>query len=76
MSGLDPGSYFGVLNIIETSEPTDLLDKDAVLDDIEGEKETIPNSGTGNTHQIAELVATLNEVSRGVSDKTHDEYQR
>jgi hypothetical protein len=79
-SGLDPVSFAGVLDIIKPSRSTDQLDEEAVLDDIEGEQETIPNLEEGNVPvphaHVTELLAMLNDVSRGVSDKTHEEYQR
>lgn len=78
-SGLDPVSFAGVLDIIKPSKSIDQLDEEAVLDDVEGERETMPNPEKGDSpapHVLTELLATLNDVSRGVSDKTHEEYQR
>jgi hypothetical protein len=80
MSGLDPISFAGVLDIIEPFGPVDpsveKLDQEVMQDDLEGEQETIPNSEDQNTTHVMELLTTLNEVSRGVSDGTHQEYQR
>lgn len=88
MSGLNPKLnpelFSGVLGIIEPSRPAaaQQLDEDAVLvsDDLDGEQETIPNleeaqeAHTGIS--VAELLNTLSEVAKGVSDGTHQEYLR
>jgi hypothetical protein len=55
-----------------------------VLDDLEGEEETIPALEEGDVTipaleegDVTKLVlSTVNDVSRGVSDGTHEEYQR
>ena len=76
---LDPKLFAGVLNIVEPSfnpnRSLDQLDQEAVMDDRDGEKETIPALEEGNTN-IMGLLSTVNEVSKGVSDGTHAEYQR
>ena len=76
---LDPKLFAGVLNIVEPSfnpnRSLDQLDQEAVMDDLDGEKETIPALEEGNTN-IMGLLSTVNEVSKGVSDGTHAEYQQ
>ncbi|KAH9032741.1 hypothetical protein EDB84DRAFT_1438558 [Lactarius hengduanensis] len=80
MSGLDPISFAGVLGNIEPSNPADV---NTVMDDLEGECETIPDleeadgalDGARNA-SVTDLLTTVNDASRGVSDRTHDEYRR
>ncbi|KAN0137248.1 hypothetical protein V8E53_004958 [Lactarius tabidus] len=50
------------------------LNQQAVQDDLDGEKETVAVD-EGNTN-LMELLSTVNEVSKGVSDGTHAEYRR
>jgi hypothetical protein len=73
MSDLDPISFAGVLDAVLPSETAGGLDEEDILDDLDGEKETIPNL---EGDDVTELLATLNNASRGVSDRTHDEYRR
>ena len=77
MSGLNPKSFAGVLKIIVPPKLANRLDEEDVQDDLEGEHETIPSVQVevGNIAHVDELLTTLNEVSRGVSERTHDEYQ-
>ncbi len=53
MSGFDAISFSGVLDILVPTKPADQLDKDAVLDDLEGEQETTSGKWnvTGGTSQ-------------------------
>lgn len=51
------------------------LDEEAILDDLEGEQEAAPDPEGDNT-SVSQLLSTVNEVSKGVSDGTHGEYQR
>ncbi|KAH9026890.1 hypothetical protein EDB84DRAFT_1440026 [Lactarius hengduanensis] len=78
MSGLDPISFAGVLDNIEPSNEG-RFDAEDMLDDLEGECETIPalevDDGAPDV-TTADLLATVRDVSRGVSDRTHNEYLR
>ena len=75
MPGLDPTTFAGLFEIVEREPDT----QDSWLreeDDLEGEQETVPKlKNTANTI-VAGLLSTVNEASRGVSDKTQAEYQR
>ena len=75
-TGLDPAVFAGVLDIIEPSEPMGQLDEETVRDDLEGEGETIPPFGEDDLPQLDKLLETLNDVSKGVSERTHEEYRR
>jgi hypothetical protein len=78
MSELDPELFAGVLsNMGPPSDPNpslEELNQQAVQDDLDGEKETVAVD-EGNTN-LMELLSTVNEVSKGVSDGTHAEYRR
>lgn len=80
MSGLDPTAFSCVLDVVAPSFPADpslhQLDSQAVMDDLEAEQETVPNVSEDNAYNLQELLSTVNEVSRGVSDGTHAEYWR
>ncbi|KAH9166582.1 hypothetical protein EDB89DRAFT_1910614 [Lactarius sanguifluus] len=82
MSGFDPVSYAGVLDIIVPSKPVGQLDEADVSDDLVGEQEAISDpdkpeeSDLDAPAHFLELLTTLNDVSRGVSDGTHIEYSR
>ncbi len=76
MSNLDRALFSGVFNIITPSKSAGELDKETMLDDLEGEGETILNLEEDAVIHVTELLASLNNVSRGVSDRTHDEYRR
>jgi hypothetical protein len=65
--------FAGVLDVTAPSKTAGELEKQDVLDNLDGEKETMP--GLESSDQ-AELFSTLNEVSKGVSDRTHNEYRR
>lgn len=41
-----------------------------------GEGVTTPNLEGDDVPRVAELLTTVKDVSRGVSDRTHDEYRR
>ena len=77
------------------SEPTNmaqLLQEEAVLDDLQGEQETLPNLEEGDfrpdeeqetlpdieegDQTREELLATLESVAKGVSEGTHREYMK
>jgi hypothetical protein len=76
---LDPISFAGVLDLTASSKATGNLDEDDMLDDLAGEEETMPttqDSGACSDGDITELLSTVKDVSRGVSDGTHDEYCR
>ncbi|KAH9009884.1 hypothetical protein EDB84DRAFT_1570940 [Lactarius hengduanensis] len=79
MSGLDPISFAGMLNNTEPPSPAGRFDVEEVEDDVEGEGETLPaleaDDGASNV-AMTDLLATVKDVSRGVSDRTHDEYLR
>lgn len=73
MPGLDPTTFAGLFAIVEHEPDT----QDSWLreqDDLEGEQQTVPNLASGT--YVAGLLSTVNEASRGVSDKTQAEYQR
>jgi hypothetical protein len=72
-TGLDPTLFAGVLDIIE---PSDELSEETVRDDLEGEGETIPPYEDNDLVQLDKLLETLNDVSKGVSERTHEEYRR
>ncbi|KAF8270747.1 hypothetical protein EI94DRAFT_1698614 [Lactarius quietus] len=78
MSELDPISYAAVLNLVEPpvpeGQPMHQLNEQAVLDDLEGEQEAAPYSEEGHT-DVLQLLSTVDEVSKGVSEGTHVEYQ-
>jgi hypothetical protein len=78
-SALDPTFFAGVLDIVQPQAPDDLQEM-AVTDDLDGEGETVPllNLEDGNLDalHVADLLKTVNDVSKGVSERTHDEYQR
>lgn len=76
MSNLDPIIFAGVLKNITPSQNAGQPDEEAVLDDLEGEKETMPTLEESDITDVGELLDTLKEVSKGVSDRTHDEYRR
>jgi hypothetical protein len=79
MSGLDLIKYAAVLGLVEPSvpegQPMHKLDEEAILDDLEGQQEAAPDPEGDNT-SVSQLLSTVNEVSKGVSDGTHGEYQR
>ena len=87
MSGLNPISFAGVLDMVQphfSGNPSlNQLDEQAVIDDLEGEQETVvapdrpgPEEGADSEANLMGLVETVKEVSKGVSDGTHAEYQR
>ncbi|KAH9009450.1 hypothetical protein EDB84DRAFT_1658745 [Lactarius hengduanensis] len=82
MSGFDPISYAGVLDIIVPSKPVGQLDEADVSDDLAGEQEATSDPDKPEEADLdapahfLELLTTLNDVSRGVSDGTHIEYSR
>jgi len=69
MPGFDPKSFAsvfkGVLDITQAvpSKPTYQLDEEAVLDNLEGECETIQNLEEDDVLHITELFNTLNLLS-------------
>lgn len=87
---LDPTSFAGVLNITQLPQALGDLEKLAVIDDLDGQDETVPDFDLGDLDKdldgnrdldahalhVEDLLKAVNDVSRGVSDKTHDEYQR
>jgi hypothetical protein len=74
LESLDPISYAGVLDAIR---PLDQFHEEAVRDDLDGEGETIPTLEEGDDPgMIADLLNVVNEVSKGVSERTHNEYKR
>ncbi|KAN0137547.1 hypothetical protein V8E53_004598 [Lactarius tabidus] len=75
MSGtaLNPTLFADVLDIVR---PLDQLQQVDVGDDLDGEGETIPNLEEGDSNAVAEMLKTVNSVSKGVSEGTHDEYRR
>jgi hypothetical protein len=76
---LDPTLFAGVLDIIQPQAPDDLQEM-AVTDDLDGEGETVAglNFEDGNLDalHVSDLLKTVNDVSKGVSERTHDEYKR
>ncbi|KAH9020488.1 DNA breaking-rejoining enzyme [Lactarius hengduanensis] len=77
MSGLDPISFAGVLDNIEPSKSAGQFDVEDMLDDLEGEIETIPALEAVDAAPdvtMTDLLATVKDVSRGVSDRMHNEY--
>jgi len=81
-TGLDPELFAGVLGIIQ---PQGQLQEVDVTDDLDGEGETLGSTVPGPSLEledgnldarVADLLKTVNEVSKGVSERTHDEYQR
>jgi hypothetical protein len=77
--GLDPTLFAGVLGIIQPQAPDDLQEV-AVTDDLDGEGETVPGLKFGDSsldaRHVEDLLRTVNDVSKGVSERTHDEYRR
>ncbi|KAH9003271.1 hypothetical protein EDB86DRAFT_3062790 [Lactarius hatsudake] len=63
MSCLDPISFAGVLDNIEPSNPAGQFDAEDI-------RLPLPDV------TMTDLLATVKDVSRGVSDRTHDEYLR
>ncbi|KAH9021452.1 hypothetical protein EDB85DRAFT_1895663 [Lactarius pseudohatsudake] len=66
-------------HIIEPSNPAGQFDAEDVRDDLEGEVETIPALEVVDATPdvtMTDLLAMVKDVSRGVSDRTHDEYLR
>ena len=76
--GLDPASFAGVFKVLNPADPMNKVTEEDVVDDIEGEQETLPDLEEEDRLHVDEMLASLNAsgVSRGVSDGTHDEYQR
>jgi hypothetical protein len=76
MSGtaLNPSLFADVLDIVQPLD--DQLQQVDVGDDLDGEGETIPNLEEGDSNVVAEMLKTVNNVSKGVSEGTHDEYRR
>ncbi|KAH8985965.1 DNA breaking-rejoining enzyme [Lactarius hatsudake] len=77
MSCLDPISFAGVLDNIKPSNPMGQFEVEDMLDDLEGEVETLPALEVVDTVPnvtMTDLLATVKDVSRGVSDRTHDMY--
>jgi hypothetical protein len=50
-------------------------DRGQILDDIEGEQETVPEDGL-NTNDVSDLLQTVTRLSKGVCNKTDQEYRR
>ena len=80
---LDPTAFSGVLSITKNPDTPDDLEEMAVTDDLDAEGETVPdyshqNLVDGNlaADHEEDLLKTVHDVSRGVSDNTHDEYLR
>jgi hypothetical protein len=80
---LDPTLFAGVLDIIQPQAPDDLQEM-AVTDDLDGEGETLGETvpglklgdGSLDARHVEDLLKAVNDVSRGVSERTHDEYRR
>ena len=82
---LDPDLFAGVLSSIE---PQSQLREEEVTDDLNGEGETLGSTVPGqsfedgnldeNSRALREtyLIQAVNDVSKGVSERTHNEYQR
>ena len=50
-------------------------DHGQILDDIEGEQETIPEDGL-NTNDVSDLLQMVTQLSNGVCNKTDQEYRQ
>lgn len=86
-TGLDPNLFAGVLNAIR---PQGHMQELAVTDDLDGEGETlggtVPEQSLGPSPEdhglggapVADsgLRKAVDEASKGVSERTHDEYRR
>lgn len=51
-------------------------DRGQILDDIEGEQETVPEDGQVDTNNVSDLLQTVTQLSNGVCHKTDQEYKR
>ena len=75
----DPTLFSDVLDIVR---PLDQFQQVDVVNDLDAESETIPNleegdlEGDSNVLNVADLLKTVNNVSKGVSEGTHNEYRR
>lgn len=50
-------------------------DHGQILDDIEGEQETVPEDGL-DTNDVSDLLQMVTQLSKGVCNKTDQEYRR
>lgn len=63
--------------LLQAIDPVGTLrpDRGQILDDIEGEQETVPEDGL-NTNDVSDLLQTVTQLSNGVCNKTDQEYRR
>ena len=74
----------GLLETVGPSADGHKVDSYEVEDDVEGEQETLPDSGeqqealldSEGPSQISDVLTTVGEASRAVKDKTDADYRR
>lgn len=82
MSEFDKEQRPDLTGIFESINPTNCNEKLGtfdVQDDLEGEQETLPGPGSGvaeDAMQLDELLNTIGEASKGVSDATDADYRQ
>lgn len=83
MSGLAGEEFIGIFKALQADDSTESMTAGDVLDDMEGEQETLPPSEDTNeggtvddVDTDSELLATLQGASKGVTEGTDGEYRR
>jgi len=68
----------GLFENTDLANPAETLGQLDVQDDLEGEQHTIPgpDGDDDDTMQLLELLNTIGEVSKGVSEATDADYRR
>jgi hypothetical protein len=65
----------GLFESIDPTDPATKLGGFDVQDDLEGEQETLPDM-VDDAMQLSELLSTIGEASKGVSEATDADYRR
>ena len=84
MSSCSPIEFSGHIRVLLAKQPGEKPLQEDIDDDIEGEKETIPNLTEDDLQQSDQIPgpfsanwrASITSASKGVTEKTDSEYQR
>ena len=84
MSPTNPNRFSGQIRALLANQPGEKPLQEEIDDDIEGEKETIPNLTEDDLQQqderpgpfVESWRASVTNASKGVTEKTDNEYQR